>query len=445
MLFLPVSLVIYGISEFKSKKICLLIFSIAFLLLNNIYFASAILFLSCLVWITGRIISALKNKILRKSILILSVLVDIFILFAVHSEYWDMICSNYILFPFGISFFVIQSYLYLRDCCHDKIYFKAEFIDTLLYLIYFPKFLMGPVMTYDHFIAVLNKRKMTYRAIANGFSDYMVGFSFKIIIADSLYKMISSIIRNQMGNISISLAWFMAVAFFMYVYFIFYSYSKMADGISKMFGISIMKNTSPYVMCESLDEFQKSYNRSVMIFFDKSYSDISDSKAYLNFVKPVLIWISYGLWYGFNILSLVFGAIMGLFTAIENFFYKKKKHKPQIIRRIIIFIFLVVLFVFLMPCNVNETVEIYASMVGIGNDFYNDVTIYYFKEYLIIFIIAIVAIINEGKSYQNFIKKKNKNDEKYIGTIYSARLILFLCAIIMLIRENGCSPSQILL
>lgn len=92
-----------------------------------------------------------------------------------------------LLVPLGISFITFQQIAYLVTVYRGELE-QTDLVDYLVYILYFPKLLMGPLAEPVDFIAQLNDpaaKKMNSDHIAQGLKVFSFGLLKKVILADT--------------------------------------------------------------------------------------------------------------------------------------------------------------------------------------------------------------------------------------------------------------------
>lgn len=442
--FLPVVFLFYYISNAKMKKVCLIIASIIFVFIQDLYLPVLYFVLSLLAFIIGSILIKIKNKTFGNiafaffSILYASVLG----FFHFGNKLNLNIIPENIIFPIGMSFFILKCIFYFNDCKNKDIVLKSNFFDFLLYAFYFPAFILGPVLSFDYFMALLKKTDFRLCNVGKGFYMFIAGFSLKIIIADNLFKMVNSVFSLNTSSISCIMIWYTAIAFFFYIYFLFASYSRMAEGMSLIFGIKIPKNNYPYFMCDTFSDFSKKWNVSVSRIIDKSFLKINISEVSDAFIS-ILVWSVTGLWFGFNLRTLCFGLVLGIILTFENIFGLNKVKKENYFRRIFVFTLLFVLSVLLMPVDFDLFIQYAKALICRGFPLWNGISSSIIQEYLILFIISIISALNISKNYAYSRKKVNAIESVIESTFFILRIAVFVLSVCILIFNGGNSSVQL--
>lgn len=99
-----------------------------------------------------------------------------------------------LMIPIGISYYTFQSLGYLIRIDRGNEKAERNFAAFATYLLFFPKFLSGPVERSNHFFPQLNKPiAFERRNIEDGARLILWGLFKKIVIADNLYESVSQL------------------------------------------------------------------------------------------------------------------------------------------------------------------------------------------------------------------------------------------------------------
>lgn len=434
----PLSVFCYYITKKERSKAVLIAFSIIFLLINGPFITLTALALSFFTYFCGFIYK--RSKIAGKLCVALLVLVYIILLAGLHNEEIESLLSDYYLlqyYPVGLSFMMLSSFMYIRDISAQRTVINPGISDCILYLLYFPKFLLGPYVSYRRFQTLFKKRSCNSRTLSHGFSIFAVGFSEKVLIADTMYQFCSGIFSNDLKDCSVLLLWYNSLVYFLYIFFIFSSFSLMASGISLIFGIKLPQSTHPYLLSEGFLKLSRKWNTSVMNFFERNIASKTKPNSGINYSIPLLSWICFGIWFGFSVQSFLFGLAMGLLTDLEIRFTRKKKSNP--IKKIFVLIVEVFLFTLLLPKNSFYILDYFKSMIfGLSKlSVWNNLSAYYLKEYFLIIIIAAFFAFFSGKSGIFMLYKilKNRRASKFF--LAAITILIYAISAAVLIYRGG--------
>ena len=95
------------------------------------------------------------------------------------------------LVPIGLSFITVQMISYLIDIFKDQLVAEKRWLEFNTYVLYFPKFLSGPIERAKTFIPKLDRLvTLTKDQIVNAIALILIGMVRKIIFADALNALI---------------------------------------------------------------------------------------------------------------------------------------------------------------------------------------------------------------------------------------------------------------
>lgn len=327
-LFLPIALVVYYISNEKSRDYILVGISLLFYSICSI--RSIVLFISStLATVTvGRILNKTENRRIQKGLFIAGIAFQTAILVfykCIGTEALlegsflgkELSVGNVIL-PLGLSFFTFKSISYLADIYNGKIHLEKGIVSDILYLTFFGQIQAGPLTRYNEMLASRN-RKFDRRQFSDGVYRFLVGMNKKILIADVLMNVTSEIFSTPFEKFTTGYAWLGSICFSLQLFFDFSGYSDMAIGISEMFGMGCRENFDYPYMTHSISKFWRRWHISLGEWFrDYIYIPLGGSKkgnrwrvAFNLFV----VWIITGIWHGLTLNFIAWG--IAYFVAIE--------------------------------------------------------------------------------------------------------------------------------
>ena len=278
LLFLPVVLLGYftlNKISFIIAKVFLVIFSLIFYLYAGI---KGFIWLLVSISVNYLFVVVLRqNK--SKVILSVGIIVNIAILFyfkylnfviaSIDTVLQDDISSLEIIQPIGISFYTFQQISYLVDTYREET-LGNNVLDYLVYVTFFPKVLMGPIVKQSEIISQFNEEQNRVPITDNlviGIQMFVIGLSKKVILADNFAKAVKWAF-NEVGiyNISSMDILLVMIAYSFQIYFDFSGYSDMAIASAKMLNIDMPSNfDSPY-KAYSIRDFWKRWHISLTRF-----------------------------------------------------------------------------------------------------------------------------------------------------------------------------------
>ena len=217
----------------RIKKILLVFINLFlyFIYGKNIF---VLLTTSIITYFLGRLL--LKNK--NIFLVIFSYLVVLLPL--IFFKYLINIIEINLLVPLGISYYTLSLISYLSDIYHDKYRPSSNLIDFFLFSLYFPCLFIGPINRYNNFSSEIEKMKFNKENLFNSLLRISFGLIKKMIIANKLTIIISTISSNTSYN-----GLYVLLACFIYSILLYCDFSGGIDivlGVSKIFNIDLVEN-----------------------------------------------------------------------------------------------------------------------------------------------------------------------------------------------------------
>ncbi len=410
--FLIIFLILYFITPKKFKNYTLLLGSLFFYFYGDSKYIVLLLISSLVNYILGRLISK-KNK---KLFLIIGLIFNFGLLF--YFKYFNFFLSNInslfktninlfsIVLPLGISFYTFKNASYLIDVYKNRVNSEKNFINYFTYIAMFPSLIQGPIVRYKDID--LKDKKISFDNFAMGVERFIIGLSKKVILADTLAKLVTSLTNMEVQTV-VSL-WVKATSDIVKLYLDFSGYTDMAIGLGLMIGIKIMENFDYPLSTYSVTSFWRKWHISLSSWFkDYIYIPLGGNRKgkFRKYFNIFVVWFLTGLWHGASWNFILWGLYFGTILVIEKRFFLKFFEKHKIIGNMVTNILVVIGFVFFY--NEKNILDIFIKMfTGKGISFTNVSTNYYLLNYLVLLIISFIACTPLLKNIINKCKK-NKN------------------------------------
>ena len=410
--FLIIFLILYFITPKKFKNYTLLLGSLFFYFYGDSKYIVLLLISSLVNYILGRLISK-KNK---KLFLIIGLIFNFGLLF--YFKYFNFFLSNInslfktninlfsIVLPLGISFYTFKNASYLIDVYKNRVNSEKNFINYFTYIAMFPSLIQGPIVRYKDID--LKDKKISFDNFAMGVERFIIGLSKKVILADTLAKLVTSLTNMEVQTV-VSL-WVKATSDIVKLYLDFSGYTDMAIGLGLMIGIKIMENFDYPLSTYSVTSFWRKWHISLSSWFkDYIYIPLGGNRKgkFRKYFNIFVVWFLTGLWHGASWNFILWGLYFGTILVIEKRFFLKFFEKHKIIGNIVTNFLVVIGFVFFY--NEKNILDIFIKMfTGKGISFTNVSTNYYLLNYLVLLIISFIACTPLLKNIINKCKK-NKN------------------------------------
>ncbi len=348
LIFFAITLFLYYVLPFKVKWIVLLVASCVFYMWWRPEFILLIIFSAFVNYFLSGCINVSDTEKYRKIFLALCMIINFGILFIFkyavfvnHSfmELYSYLGIEYpindfdIVLPMGISFFTFQVSGYTIDIYKRKIKPELNFFKFMLYLMFFPQLVAGPIERAENLLKQLfEKHKFNTVNISTGLKFMLMGYFKKVVIADRVAVLVDNVYNSteDFGGI----AFIIATLFFTFqVYCDFSGYSDIAIGCAKTFGIDLMKNFNRPYFSRSIKEFWRNWHISLSSWLrDYVYIPLGGSRCSLirKYFNIMVTFLLSGLWHGANWTFILWGGIHGAYQVIGDIKNRIfKTDKPQ--------------------------------------------------------------------------------------------------------------------
>ncbi|MBQ5991941.1 MAG: MBOAT family protein [Clostridia bacterium] len=348
-MFLPALLLLYFCGrDLRWRNAILLIFSLFFYAWGEPVWIFGMIAVTLVNWALALLIRKTKNKLRRRLLLALSVVVSLSLLF--WFKYSSFLFNTFAaLFgsaarvpskhlPVGISFYTFQVLTYTVDVYRKKARPQKNPLYTLLYISCFPQLIAGPIVQYADVAEALTDRKTTATDFLRGMQRIVLGLAKKILLADVCYRMLLDLLTISAGPESFMSAWTMALLFSLRLYFDFSAYSDIAIGLGRIFGFRYMENFDHPYISKSIVEFWRRWHISLSRFFrDYVYIPLGGNRkgTARTILNLTVVWVLTGLWHGANWNFVLWGVYYLVLLLLERFVLKDALLKiPAWIRHI---------------------------------------------------------------------------------------------------------------
>ena len=221
-----------------------------------------------------------------------------------------------VILPVGISFYTFHGLSYVIDIYLKRIKAEYNFVDYSLFVSYFPLLVAGPIERATHLLPQVKvKRSFDFQKAKEGVFQFVWGLVKKVVIADTCATYANAIFDNyeSMNSLSLMLG---AVYFAFQIYGDFSGYSDMALGMSKLFGIDLLRNFNYPYFSRDIAEFWRRWHISLSSWFrDYLYIPLGGSSGgtAMKVRNTFIIFLVSGFWHGANWTFIAWGFINALY------------------------------------------------------------------------------------------------------------------------------------
>lgn len=404
---------VYYLLPFRYRKYFLILLSLFIIGSYSLNLSVYIIAFSVINFYLGLGIPQVKNRIILYRIGILFNLLQLILLqyatFAV-DPLIDLLNSGFrvsglsqIILPVGISYFTLQAIGYLINVKMGWEKPEKTFPDFFLYIIFYPKFLSGPIERSNHFLPQIKEDSVfNSNEVTEGLRTVLFGLFKKVVIANQLAQLVNPTYTNLDDARGLSLCIVLLLQP-LYLYFDFSGYTDIAIGLARTFGIKLLPNFNRPFFSENMTTFWKRFHISLSSWFN-DYVFRQTSFRYRKWgvaasvYALLLTWILFGIWHGAGWNFMILGFIQAS-AIIYEFFTKKLRLRlfalfPELIRvwigRTVTYLFYAGSLVFFFSPDLRSSFLFYSKLSEFNKGVIHLETR---KEYLIIAIVFIALLL----------------------------------------------------
>lgn len=221
-----------------------------------------------------------------------------------------------VVLPVGISFYTFHGLSYVIDIYYKRIKAEYNFVDYSLFVSYFPLLVAGPIERATHLLPQVKiKREFNLAQAKEGICQIIWGLVKKVVIADTCATYANAIFDHyhSMNSLSLILG---TIYFAFQIYGDFSGYSDMALGMSKLFGIDLLKNFNYPYFSRDIAEFWRRWHISLSSWFkDYLYIPLGGSKGgiWIKIRNTFIIFVVSGFWHGASWTYIAWGFINAVY------------------------------------------------------------------------------------------------------------------------------------
>ncbi|MDO4298981.1 MAG: MBOAT family O-acyltransferase [Lachnospiraceae bacterium] len=224
--------------------------------------------------------------------------------------------TEHIIVPIGISFYTLQMIAYLVDIYRGKYEAESNVLKFMLFSMFFPQILQGPIPRYEALAGQLWKgHRFEGKEISRAVQLYVWGCFLKLVIADKA----GIVVDTVFGDTRYYTGVFCLVAGILYsvqLYTDFLACVCMAKGTAGMFGIQLGDNFAHPYFADSIKDFWRRWHISLSSWLrDYIYIPLGGNRKgkirrYMNLMITFLV---SGLWHGAGFSYIFWGFLHGFY------------------------------------------------------------------------------------------------------------------------------------
>jgi len=354
-----------------------------------------------------------------------------------------------IIIPVGVSFFTLQGIGYIVNVKMGWEEPERNFLHFLLYIIFYPRFLSGPIDRSNHFLPQIKESKaFSEENITRAFRLILFGLFKKVAIADQLAHAVNGAYANLESTGEYTF-WIVLLLQPLYLYFDFSGYTDIAFGIARAFGIELRPNFKRPFMSENMTEFWKRFHISLSSWFHdyvfmRTFFRIRKWGKNATTYAMFLTWVLFGIWHGAGWTFMLLGFLQAI--AIYYEFSTKRwrirvfSKLPDALRkwmgRICTYVFYAISLTFFFAPDVHSVFAIFSRIPDFSGFAPGGMNTGIF--YLVMIFALIILILEVFK--EDFTKTYDRIEATWYRAAILSRVlrwIFYLAAIAMVIVFNN--------
>lgn len=442
LVFLPCVFGTYWFLPTKHRNTFLLLASYYFYFSYNPWFLLLLIGTSGLDFYLAKLISKTDNEPKRKTLLILSIVSNIGVLFIFKYfvffynsslqlfDHQSSLLTNFII-PAGLSFYTFQSISYTIDIYRRKYKADDTLKDFLLYVSFFPHMVAGPIVRHHTLMPQL-KTTHFFKDIewSNASKLIIWGFFKKMVIADNIAYLVNPVFNNVSNYYNSIEFLIIGVLFLIQLYADFSGYSDIAIGVAKLFKINLNINWRRPLLSTSVTQYWQRHHISLTSWFKEYvYFSLGGNRVKINrwIFNILMVFLLSGLWHGANFTFIIWGLLNGLFYLLEHISIPKKIKIPSFLKWIYTLFFVSLFFIAFRANTVTDLLYIYKSIFinfNVNQGIQHLLALNDKLFFLVVLLMLLILFLKEIQEEFNIIKSST------IKTIITPILyILILCLI----------------
>lgn len=220
-----------------------------------------------------------------------------------------------VILPVGISFYTFEAISYMVDVYQKKINAERNLASFLLFILFFPHLVAGPIVRSRDFLPQIKRnKKWNWLRIHLGLQLILMGLFKKLIIADRMAFYADPVFADP-EHFRQGALWIAMIAYALQIYGDFSGYTDMAIGFAHMLGFKLTKNFNMPYLAENISDFWRRWHISLSTWLrDYLFIPLGGSRGSIALTsRNLFITMTIGgLWHGASWNFVIWGMIHGV-------------------------------------------------------------------------------------------------------------------------------------
>ncbi|WP_428718708.1 MBOAT family O-acyltransferase [Undibacterium curvum] len=303
---------------------------------------------------------------------------------------------EHVMLPIALSFTVLHAISYVVDVRRKVVPAQYDVLAFSAYMAMFPHLIAGPIVRYKVIDKELRERVFSMEKFSLGVRRFMIGFSMKVLIADTLAPVVA--LCFGLKHPGFWDAWIGCIAYTFQLYFDFAGYSAMAIGLGLMLGFHFEENFNNPYLAVSIQDFWRRWHQTLSSWLrDYLYISLGGNRqgplrTYVNLMLTMAIG---GLWHGGdNWNYLIWGIIQGTALCCDRAFTQRGYSMPDYASRALTMLTVMFAWTIFRATGFDNALGMWAGQLGLHGFGIQDEVILALRPMIILtFLIGLVCVV----------------------------------------------------
>ncbi|MFM8271585.1 MAG: MBOAT family O-acyltransferase [Gemmata sp.] len=238
-----------------------------------------------------------------------------------------------IFIPFGISFYTFEAISYAVDVYKRKIPAEKSLPRFLLFILFFPHLVAGPIVRAGDFLTQTRcEKRWNWLRVQVGVAMFLIGALMKMAIADRMALFCDPVFAHPEKYNTVAV-WFAVLAYAIRIYCDFSGYSFMAVGAAHLLGYKLINNFNMPYLATNVSDFWHRWHISLSTWLrDYIFIPLGGSRGsrWLNYRNLLITMVLGGLWHGAAWGYILWGLAHGLMLVAHKQFKGFCEDRPRL-------------------------------------------------------------------------------------------------------------------
>jgi alginate O-acetyltransferase complex protein AlgI len=265
-----------------------------------------------------------------------------------------------VILPIGVSFYTFEAINYVVDVCTGRVKAERNYANFLLFILFFPHLVAGPIVRARDFLPQIQRRKRwNWVRMQVGLRLFAAGLFKKFVIADRMALFVEPVFSDPHAY-GPAATWLAFLAYPLQIYGDFSGYTDMAIGVAHLLGYRLARNFDMPYLAVNISEFWRRWHISLSSWLrDYLFIPLGGSRggAWRTYRNLLITMTLGGLWHGANWTFVIWGGLHALGRCAtreveQTQFYRKRI--PRLLKQMLVFTFVTFTWIFFRAQTLSD-------------------------------------------------------------------------------------------